>query len=263
MTEEELAEAQELIGSVRWYIGSRWGDPTQQANAYEEATRLSDLLYGRPTDQSGGEPEEPESPEEPEAPLEITPPPVGAAKVALVVGHNRAAPGAWVKPPTNESEYVFNGKVADLLIAADTGDVVFKKFLRTPGGGYNAEIDRVYAEVNAWRPDLIVELHFNGGGGNYTCMLAAEVSSVSQECATIMSSVFADALGIVDKGCFARSAGERGGRSLYAGDAYTVLTEPFFGDNQDHADKVAQIGHTGVAYVYLVAINEVLSFLEW
>ena len=257
MTEEKLKNAQEQVGTVRWYIENKWGDPEQKDNAYSAVTRLSNMLYG--TEENSVEP----------APPVYSVPTTGlggldtpSAKVALVVGHNHSASGAWVNSPIDESEFVFNNEVADILIGGNTGDLIFKKFQRTPGGGYTAEIDRVYDEVNEWDPDFIVELHFNGGGGDYTCMLAAESSSTSQECAKIMSEVFASSLNTRDAGVLKTGPGGRGGKSLHAGRAYTVLSEPFFGDNQHHADLAYALGHSGIAYVYLQSITQVLRYLQ-
>lgn len=258
MTDEETKAAQEQVGTVRWYIENKWGDPEQKDNAYAAVTRLSNMLYG--VEEKPTEPTPTDDPLPPDVDLDGLDTP--SAKVAIVVGHNHSAPGAWVKPPINESEFVFNNKVADVLIGGNTGNITFEKFNRTPGGGYAAEIDRVYEQVNKWGPEFIVELHFNGGGGDYTCMLAAESSPVSQECASIMSESFATTLGIRDAGVLKSGPGDRGGRSLYAGQANTVLTEPFFGDTQHHANMVDALGHSGIAYIYLQSITKVLHYLK-
>ena len=258
MTYEETKAAQEQVGTVRWYIENRWGDPEQKDNAYASVTRLSNILYGVEEKPVKSAPDEDPMFSYTDLDGVVTP----LAKVAIVVGHNRSAPGAWLKPPINESEFVFNNKVADALIKGDTGNITFKKFNRTPGGGYAAEIDRVYEQVNKWGPEFIVELHFNGGGGDYTCMLAAEASPMSQECAKIMSEFFATTLGIRDAGVFKSGPKDRGGRSLYAGQANTVLTEPFFGDTQHHANMVDSLRHYGIAYIYLQSITKVLQHLK-
>tara|TARA_R100001510_G_C7656664_1_gene216936 strand:+ start:6609 stop:7388 length:780 start_codon:yes stop_codon:yes gene_type:complete len=257
MIDEEIKAAQEQVGTVRWYIENKWGDPEQKDNAYSAVTRLSNMLYG--VEESYKKPALPVCPTPTTGLDDLDNLP---AKVALVVGHNQSASGAWVNSPIDEPEFVFNSEVADILVGGNTGDIIFKKFKRTPGGGYTAEINRVYAEVNEWDPDFIVELHFNGGEGDYTCMLAAESSPASQDCAEIMSEVFASSLNTRDAGVFKTGPGDRGGKSLHAGRAYTVLSEPFFGDNQHHADLVYALGHSGIAYIYMKAISKALHYLQ-
>jgi len=85
-------------------------------------------------------------------------------KLAIVVGHNYKAPGA-VRSDTGESEYVYNNKLAKYIEdAAEDFNFEVKIFNRVPGGGYTAEIKRVYSEVDIWDADASIELHFNSAG---------------------------------------------------------------------------------------------------
>ncbi|GIT90156.1 hypothetical protein JANAI62_03610 [Jannaschia pagri] len=150
-------------------------------------------------------------------------------KIAIVVGHNARAQGA-VRVTDGRTEYDWNGRLATLIAAHGNQVRIFR---RQGGGGYSAEIDRVYAEVDAWGADVSVELHFNGSasaranggltlssGTRGSLLLAQEVRS---RCAAV--------LGNRDRGVQVRGRHDRGGRSLWQGRAPAILTEPYFGSN--------------------------------
>ncbi|HRQ88176.1 MAG TPA: hypothetical protein PLA50_05225, partial [Bacteroidia bacterium] len=148
--------------TLRWFIDNRWGDPASQRDAQELVDRIvgypaasRNSTNGKAGDEGGGPP--------PHAPGEggsgdLSPAPVAAGKVALVIGHNAQAKGAWADAPLSAFEYDFNSAVAGLAVslAAERG-IECRRFFRSPSGGYNAEIDRVYADVNDWKPALAVE----------------------------------------------------------------------------------------------------------
>jgi hypothetical protein len=136
-----------------------------------------------------------------------------------------------------------------------------RRFLRNAGVGYNREIDMVYNEVSAWSPELIVEMHFNGGGGDYAVMLHGKEAPRSASAAAAMLHVFASRLEIRSWGLMPVARDGRGGRSVTATKIPTVLTEPFFGDRDEHVKKVNEIGVTGMAKVYLEAITEALRVI--
>jgi len=209
---------------------------------------------------AGGE----DAPEElPDLDTEPDPGTPAGLRIAWVVGHNEAAPGAWLKPPISESEFVFNNKVVDHILDLGIPNVEMRKFNRVPNArGYTAEIAQCYAEVNRWKPHLVFELHFNGGGGNYSVMLIAKGSKGGRIAADkTQAEVVAD-YGFSDKGIWERTKGERGGASLYAAEAPMVMTEPFFGDNPAHAAKVYELGaHPYLALTMLDAAKATLRAL--
>lgn len=241
--------------SLRWLCTNKWGDAASQV----EALKLCDLLVGYPA--PGVVP--PTSPTSTTVPAQVPAGDLDGMRVALVVGHNSSAPGAWVTGGgLNESEFAFNNRVVDEILHAGIPGVLLKRFNRYPNpSGYTKEIRTVYGAVNDWQPDLVVELHFNGGGGNYSFMLAAENSPVGQKAAAAMQRVFHEKIGFVDKGVHARTRGERGGESLYSSKAPCVLTEPFFGDYGPHAVAIAKLGYAGLADVYRAAIIAALAVL--
>ena len=152
-------------------------------------------------------------------------------KIAIVVGHNARARGAVSVDGT--AEYDWNGELAALI--QDHNEAAVRVFRRTFGGGYSAEIDRVYAEVNAWAADCSIELHFNGSasasakgtktlssGTPGSMLLAREIHTRCHE-----------VIERKDRGIEVRTRRQRGGRSLWVGRAPAIMTEPFFGSNAE------------------------------
>lgn len=167
-------------------------------------------------------------------------------KIAIVIGHNSASQGA-VRVTDKRSEYDWNSQLANLIRAHDPASV--RIFKRTSTGGYSAEIDRVYAEVDAWGADCSIELHFNASGtasasGGETL---SSGSTRSLALAKAVSGAVRGALGNKDRGVKVVSRTDRGGRSLWQGRAPAVLAEPYFGSNAGdceaatkHMDELAE-----------------------
>lgn len=232
----------------------RWGINTGTPSSLEEALRVVNGLLNTPS------PSQPSTP----APSPSTPPKDDgkSVKVAIVVGHNSSAQGANAKSPINKSEYIFNNEVADYLVANPPKGVVFKKFLRKPGLSYSKEIDTVYAEVNAWNPELALELHFNAGGGHYTTMVYAKVSTKGKTFAEIIQDEISSTYGFTKGSMIAADKNStRGGRSLYAAKAPIVLTEPFFGDSSSNCESIGKLGAAGLAEAYKRAVSKAISKL--
>lgn len=167
-------------------------------------------------------------------------------KLAIVVGHNHRAQGA-VRITDGVSEFVWNSKLAS-MIAAHAPDQI-KVFFRQHGAGYSREVDKVYAQLDAWGANASVELHFNGIGNPkvHGGMTLSSGTSGSMELAQHIQSHSVAALGVRDLGIKVRGRKDRGGRSLHAGKAPAIMTEPFFGSNADdcrradrHMDELAE-----------------------
>ena len=151
--------------------------------------------------------------------------------IAIVVGHNARAQGAVSVDGT--SEFVWNSDLAEMIRDHDPAGV--RIFQRRRGGGYSAEIDRVYAEVADWQAAVSIELHFNGS------------ASASASGVLTLSSGFAGSMNLAeevhrrcvavmerrDRGIEVRTRHQRGGRSLWQGKAPASMTEPFFGSNPE------------------------------
>lgn len=154
-------------------------------------------------------------------------------KLAVVVGHNAQSQGA-VRGDTRETEYVWNGRLAQVMerLAPEFG-VDLRVFRRVAGGGYRSEILRVYSQVDQWGADASIELHFNGAASpdaSGTETLSSG-TALSLRLAAAVQNEMVIALGLRDRGIKTVSSSERGGRSLIAGVAPAILVEPFFGSS--------------------------------
>lgn len=245
MSNKIIVDRDDLYG-IRWGINSRTESGIEFAK-----TVVNKLLGSIPT---------------PSNPTPIDNPPVispNNIKVAIVVGHNSKNKGACAKAPLSECEFDFNNKVADELVKNPPSGVICKRFNRIYTGSYSSEIDRVYSEVNKWNPVLVLELHFNAGGGKYSTMVVAKTSNTSIEFGKIMQSEVVSKLGVDNASLIlADRNNSRGGRSVFAAKAPVILTEPFFGDNIDHCNKIKQIGHSGLANIYKSGIDKILNKIK-
>ena len=167
-------------------------------------------------------------------------------KIAIVVGHNLRAQGA-VRVTDGRTEYDWNGQLAGLIQDHDPRAV--RVFRRAYGGGYSAEIDRVYAEVDAWGADCSVELHFNGAVSPRAtgCLTLSSGTTGSLALARSVHPKMLSVMGNQDDGIEVRGRHERGGRSLWQGRAPAIMAEPYFGSNPDfcrvadaHMDELAE-----------------------
>lgn len=200
------------------------------------------------------------------------PPSIGPLKkVALVVGHNSRSPGAWLLPPVRLSEFAYYSHVTERLLAIApqaAPEIEFRRFFRQPAANYAVEIDDAYRPVNAWAPDLVLELHFNGGGGNYAMMLVARGSERGVLAGKAVLSTMSAALAIPrwtggsPTGIAQVVGADRGGRSVWAAAAPTVLTEPFFGDHSQHAERVGALGIDGMARLHIDASRAALTAIS-
>lgn len=180
-------------------------------------------------------------------------------KVAIVVGHNPVGKGAYAPAPIAESEFEFNSDVAELMeeLGFEYG-IKFEIFYRESGLSYSREIDRVYAAVDAWRAAASVELHFNAASG---AAVGTETLSSGSSGSLSLAGAIQDELvdlfdrsGSADRGVVIRSASQRGGRSLHAGRAPAILTEPFFGSTASERALMVATGKSSLAEAYVAGI---------
>lgn len=154
-------------------------------------------------------------------------------KLAIVVGHNAQSQGA-VRGDTGETEYVWNGRLAQLMerLAPEFG-IDLRVFRRVSGGGYRAEIRRVYSEADSWGADASIELHFNGSSNPSATGIETLSSgtALSLRLAQAVQDEMIIALGLRDRGVKTVRGPDRGGASLVSGLAPAILVEPFFGSS--------------------------------
>lgn len=151
-------------------------------------------------------------------------------KIAIVVGHNARAQGA-VRVTDGRTEFDWNGDLADMIEDIDPASV--KVFHRVAGGGYSAQIKRVYGQVDTWGADVSLELHFNAAGKTaHGCETLSSGTAGSLALAERVQAAIVADLPVSDRGVKLRPRGQgRGWLSLWAGRAPAVLLEPYFGSN--------------------------------
>lgn len=180
-------------------------------------------------------------------------------KIAIVVGHNSRAQGA-VRVTDGRTEFDWNGELAGLIQSHDPQNI--RVFRREPGGGYSAEIDRVYRAVDEWGADCSIELHFNASANRRAngCLMLSSGTSGSMRLARAVQRRCAGVMGGNSRGVQTRRRHERGGRSLWQGRAPAILTEPYFGSNareclvaSQHMDELAEAIYRGALDAAMVA----------
>lgn len=181
----------------------------------------------------------------------------GERRVAVVIGHNSRKTGAYAGSPVNKSEYQLNGETGDLMAERADSDpnIEIKVFRRKPISSYTAEIRECYRRVNAWDPEIVIELHFNWlGGAGRVEMVVFKNGERSQEIGRIFlevgSKVFSGLKKLVKRG-----GGDRGGMSLVAAKAPCVLTEWWDCANAEHRRIAEELGPQGFARLYYEAIE--------
>ena len=125
--------------------------------------------------------------------------------------------------------------------------------------GYSEEIRRAYAEVDELKADASIELHFNASSSakaRYGLVLSSG-SAKSLALAKAFDAAFERAFPGKDSKIWNHRKGEvkRGAKSLTAGKAPAVLLEPFFASNPSSLKEIASLGITGLARVYLIALD--------
>jgi len=175
----------------------------------------------------------------------------GDKKLAVVVGHNSKETGAYAKSPLSMSEYKLMSKVASemKIIADNDPSIEVKVFKRKPYSSYSRQIKECYDQVNEWNPDAIMELHFNWLNGKGRIEMLHAVGSkegrrLAQICLDNTSSIMGQRDGLK---LLPTSKSTRGGASLYAGNAPTVLLEPFDCSNKEHVVKASVVTPRGFA----------------
>ncbi len=179
-------------------------------------------------------------------------------RVALVVGHSSRSPGA-VHAKSRTSEFAFNSKVlARVKTMLDAGKRVDAfLFFREADRSNSAAYSRLPGRINAERPDLILEAHFNAAAftARGTEMLYAAGSSNGERFARLLQTRVVAALGTRDRGVLPRTAKDRGGFLLVSTRAPAVIAEPFFGSNEDDWAKAQGAGAERLAEAYAGAIE--------
>lgn len=241
MSQDPNAEA---FSTIRWHVLNEWGKEEGRAAILE----ICRERLGYP--EAGAEPSDPGKKDS------FLPPgksPAGLPlRIAIVVGHNSKAPGASAPDPIGLSEFDFNNRVADEMVRLCPEGLTLTKFNRFPSPSYNREISDVYAKVDAWRADASIELHFNSATPSVTGTETLTGSgSESIKLGAHVQQAMLDGLGLRDRGVRTLRSDDRGYRSVVAGSAPAIMTEPFFASNPADLAAAAKLGSTGFARMYL------------
>jgi len=175
-------------------------------------------------------------------------------KVAIVIGHNAKAKGAYASAPLDEYEFDYNDKVATKMIElASESNIKLKKFYRKYRNSYSMEIKEVYDNLTDWGADISIELHFNSfenKNANGTEILSSG-SKGSLRLANKLQKSMLSKLQLKDRGVKIIRKGDRGYLSLVVAPIPSVIVEPFFASNPKNMKRMAKIGIDGLAKAYL------------
>jgi N-acetylmuramoyl-L-alanine amidase len=171
--------------------------------------------------------------------------PAGASarKLAIVVGHTAARPGASSVAPMSASEYPWNKDLAAKIVAECSAlGATAAVFFRDNGG-----ISGAYSAAAASGAKAVIELHFNNNGGaaRGTETLYGPACAASKDWAQrvqdAMVQLYGRGPGLPhNRGLKKAPPHPRGGDSVNALSTIpSCLIEPFFGDNS----KDAALGH--------------------
>lgn len=172
-------------------------------------------------------------------------------KVAVVVGHTETSPGAWAGRPISEHEYFWNRRVAEIMLDVAENHS-WRMFLRDGRG-----ISKTYDAVGEWGADIVVELHFNAASASATGSEMIYVTERSKTLAQAIQNSVVEKFGMRDRGVKTPWQG-RGQTALTALPIPSVITEPFFGTNNEDASTFHG-KETELAQTYVDAIVKFLN----
>ena len=173
-------------------------------------------------------------------------------RIAVVVGHDDRSQGAY-SLALDMKEHEWNGLFADVLIPElESRGAAVKRFERPSGLGYQTAMSALTSEINAWGPDLVVELHFNAMDDPSwagCCVLHWPSSTRGNIAAAAISEAAAGAIGNRNRGAVAQDRSWNSGRPplyiLRDTKAPSTIMETFFGSSTIDsiaADKARKSG---------------------
>lgn len=180
-------------------------------------------------------------------------------RFAVLIGHNSESQGAF-SDGMHVSEWVYNKRVyAKMAALQGEYGLEIRQFFRHRSSSYSQEIADAYSAIDAWSPEVIVELHFNAGGGHGSEMLYWHTSANGRALASAVQMAVVEALGRPSRGLKPRKDGERESTSLTASIHPTILTEPFFDDSEGDTARMLALGEEPLARAYLIGLRDYLE----
>ena len=154
------------------------------------------------------------------------------AKLGIIVGHEKKAPGAYVAAPIRSYEYFVNKDIAGHIKAvSESRGLKCEVILRD---GIN--IAGAYAKAVSLGCDCVIELHFNAFnqqafGTETLCTKSSDDRAFASIVQKHLVKLFGR-VGISNRGIKALSLSDRGGFSVHSFPVgANCLVEPFFSDN--------------------------------
>ncbi len=154
-------------------------------------------------------------------------------KIALVVGHRKGSQGAYGN--SGISEYKFWDEFLKENILDFSDNHKYKIFYRSDDvKGYTERMKHLHKRIDKWGAKVSVSFHFNGSSNPY--VHGHEVlyhSKGGKHYAKKLDHAFDNNMGNNDRGIKHRGKHQRGGGFLARGRSYCILSEAFFGYEQD------------------------------
>ena len=151
-------------------------------------------------------------------------------RLAVIVGHSEARPGAAGLPPVGEREYAWNRGLAGFMESAARHHeaLALRVFNRDRGGLRGA-----YGRARDWRTDAAIELHFNAAASAEASGTETIYGDRERDggFAAAIQAAMVGVLGLRDRGCKQPWTG-RGAVNLSLLDVPSVIVEPGFGSNR-------------------------------
>lgn len=177
-------------------------------------------------------------------------------KIALVIGHNKIAQGAYNKS-LKISEFEFNDglvyKIADKIQDFCIVDIVYRD-------NYRGAYSNLPNKINDLKPDYIISFHCNAFNtvAKGCEQLYYYKSNKGEKMAQILQDELIEGMNFVDRKIKPRNASHRGGHLLKKTNAPCVITEPFFIDNDKEYEYVKKNYDTFIN-CYVRAIKKIIT----
>lgn len=165
-------------------------------------------------------------------------------KIALIIGHNKKAQGAYSKA-LQGTEWQYYNRFVEVLKRLEPE--MFDVYRREPDKTYGTEMRKVLKNINDSGENypLIVELHFNSAGEssiNGTEVLAYKDSKVGIPIGFAFIDTICKEYKTKNRGIKAvTDENDRGGYGIMNSKEPYILIEPFFGSNEEEAKKFKDV----------------------
>jgi len=172
-------------------------------------------------------------------------------RVALIIGHTEYKQGAR-NVRANQCEYEWNESIA--YGVAEGLPLEFKPNVLLKD---DLDEDSFIDMVNMFKPELVLELHFNSSDKSFHAGCEALVvngDAVSLSLAADFCGRYCERFGSRNRGPKLIGDKDRGYRNISRFNAPAILLEPFFGSNR--GDCISKKGYISFLIEWLVYLND-------